>query len=230
MSPETQAFLDQVRDAEDPSPEVEERVLLALNAAVAAAALGAGAGSASSVVKLLSGGGVSGWKLGTLGICLLGATSAVVWPREEAPPPHHVAVVHAPPAREPEPEPESAPAPALSPLPAAFEPPRIRAVPARASAAATEPAPSLRDELSLLSRVQAALQRGEGSEALRLLDEHHTTDRQLSAERAAARVFALCAAGKAEQARSAAAAFAREHPGSVQTSAVARACAGKEQP
>jgi hypothetical protein len=224
VSPETEAFLDQVRDAEDPSPEVEERVLLALNAAVAAGALGAGAWSASKIIKLLTGGSVSGWKLSTLGLGLLAATSAVFWPREEARPPRPVPVVPAPPPREP----ESAAAPAISALPTALEPAKIRAAPARASAAASAKAPSLRGELSLLSRVQAALQRGDGSDALRLLDEHHTSDRQLAAERDAARVFALCAAGRAEEARRAASAFAREHTGSVQTTAVARACAGKE--
>jgi hypothetical protein len=226
VSPETQAFLDQVRDAEDPSPEVEQRVLLALNAAVAAGALGAGAWSVSKVVKLLASGGSAGWKLGTLGLCLLAATSAIVWPREEVQRPRPLPVVQAP-ARV---EPDAAPAPAVAPLQTALEPPKMRAVPARASAATPARPPSLRDELSLLSRVQTALQRGEGSEALRLLDEHRTSDSQLYAERAAARVFALCAAGEVEAARSAAAAFARAHPDSLQISAVARACAGKEQP
>jgi hypothetical protein len=228
VSPESQAFLDQVRDAEDPSPEVEERVLLALNAAVAAGALstGAGAGSASKVAKLLASSGASGWKLGALGLCVLAGTSALVWPHEEVQRPRPVPVVHAPASVEP----DAAPAPVVAPLHTALEPPKARVVPARASAATSARSPSLRDELSLLSRVQAALQRGEGSEALRLLDEHHTSDRQLYAERAAARVFALCAAGKSEEARGAAAAFARAHPDSLQTSAVARSCAGKEQP
>jgi hypothetical protein len=231
VSPETQAFLDQVRDAEDPSPEVEERVLLALNATLAAGAVGAGAWSASKAVKLLAGGGVSAWKLGTLGLCVLAATSALVWPRESADPPRPVPVVHAPPRPELQPQPAPAPAPAPASLPTAtaLEPARIRAVPASASAAASAPAPSLRGELSLLSLVQAALQRSDGGEALRLLDEHHTSDRQLAAERAAARVFALCAAGRDEEARNAAAAFARDYPSSIQTSAVARACGSKEQ-
>lgn len=223
MSPETQTFLDQVRDAEDPPPEVEARVLLALNAAVAAGALGASAWSASKVIKLLASGG-SGWKLGSLGLCLLAATSAVVWSHADVQQPRPAPVARAPVSIEA----DAAPAPA--PLQTALEAPKTRPVPARASAATPARAPSLRDELSLLSRVQAALQRGDGSEALRLLDEHRTSDRQLYAERAAARVFALCAAGKAEAARSAAATFAREHPSSVQASAVARACAEKEQP
>jgi hypothetical protein len=197
-----------------------------LNAAVAAGALGAGVWSASKIVKLLTSGGLWGWKGGTLGLCLLIATGSVVWPRaEEKVLPSPVAVVHAPVSTEA----AAAPAPsATAPdtAPAARE---TRAAPARASAAPGRP-PSLRAELALLSQVQAALQRGEGGEALRLLDEHRTSDRQLHAERAAARVLALCAAGKTEEARSAAAAFTRQHPGSVQASAVARSCAGQEQP
>jgi hypothetical protein len=224
VSPETQAFLAQVRDAEDPSPEVEQRVLLALNAAVAAGALGASAWSASKLVKLLLSGG-SAWKLGALGLGVLAATSAVVWPRGEAEAPRPVPVMRAP-ASVASIEIGAGAAPA--PLQTAPEPPKARPLTARPAAATTAVAPSLRAELSLLSRVQAALQRGDANEALRLLDEHRTSDRQLYAERAAARVFALCAAGKTDAARSAASAFAREHPNSLQTSAVARACAEKE--
>jgi hypothetical protein len=227
VSPETQAFLDQVRDAEEPSPEVEERVLLALNTAVAAGALGAGVWGASKLVKLLASGGLWGWKGGTLGLCLFIAASASVWPSQEVVRPRRAAVV--PPPAPAAIEPAGAPAPsALTLLPAPTQR-ETHAAPPRASAAPARPS-SLRAELSLLSQVQAALQRGEGDEALRLLDEHRTSDRQLHAERAAARVLALCAVGKTEEARRAAAAFTRQHPGSVQTSAVARSCAGQEQP
>jgi hypothetical protein len=227
VSPETQAFLDQVRDAEAPSPEVEARVLRALNATVAAGALGAGAWSASKLVKLLVGGALSGWKGGALGLCLLVATSAVVWPREreEEAQTRPVEVAHARVALEP----TAAPAPTAAPSQLAPPLEKSRPVPTRPSAVPARLS-SLRAELSLLSQVQAALRRGEGSEALRLLDQHRTSDRQLDAERAAARVLALCAAGQTEQARRAAAVFTRQHPGSVQTAAVARSCAGQEQP
>jgi hypothetical protein len=234
VSPETRAFLDRVRDAEDPPPEVEERVLLSLNAAVAAGTLGAGALGTSKLVKLLTSTGIAGWKLGALGLCLFAATSAVVWPREGAIPPRRIPVPVVP-VRAPVParasvEAEKTPAKAVTPLRAAPEPPKIRPSLVRAPGATSARSPSLRDELSLLSQVQAALQRGDGDEALRLLDGHHTSDRQLGAERAAARVLSLCAAGKTDEARNAAATFAQKHPNSLQTSAVARSCAGKEQP
>jgi hypothetical protein len=90
--------------------------------------------------------------------------------------------------------------------------------------------PSVREELALLAEVQAALRRGDGASALRRLDAHVTTDRQLAAERSAARVLALCALGRVQEARRAAAVFVREHPGSVQRDAVERACAGTESP
>jgi RNA polymerase sigma-70 factor (ECF subfamily) len=79
----------------------------------------------------------------------------------------------------------------------------------------------------LLAQVQAALDRGDGATALRRLDERASVDRRLLAERRAARILALCQLGRTQEAEQSALAFVREHPSSVQRTAVERSCAGK---
>lgn len=95
------------------------------------------------------------------------------------------------------------------------------------SARSTSGAPptSLAAELALLRRVQAALAAGDGATALRLLDEHDTTDSQLREERQVARILALCAAGNEQAARTAAGHFVRTHPKSVHHRSLKRSCA-----
>jgi hypothetical protein len=98
------------------------------------------------------------------------------------------------------------------------------------------PSASLMEELLVLSHVQAALKRGDGAEALRLLNERLLNEprlndpirggTQLLPERDAARVLALCATGQRAEAHTAATLFARRHPTSLQLSVVRRSCAG----
>lgn len=97
------------------------------------------------------------------------------------------------------------------------------------SARSPVPPASLEGELWLLKNVQAALRRGDGSEALRLLDAHGSLDRRLLAERSAARILALCAAGRVEEARRAATEFTVAHPGSMHQRAVAKSCVTNRQ-
>ncbi|HMJ15572.1 MAG TPA: hypothetical protein VK524_29350, partial [Polyangiaceae bacterium] len=74
MSPETRAFLDSVRNAEDPSSEDEARVLSAMRATLAAGALaGMGATSASKLFEFLAAWGVPGLKMGPLVLCVIAA-------------------------------------------------------------------------------------------------------------------------------------------------------------
>ena len=84
---------------------------------------------------------------------------------------------------------------------------------------------SLREEIALLAGVQSALERGDGAEALRRLDQHVTSDRQFIAERRAARITALCQIGRVSDAQQLALVFFRENAQSVQRSAVERSCA-----
>jgi hypothetical protein len=264
MRRETEAFLDLVRDAEDPTRADETRVHRALRAAIAAGVAPSvepsvemngsleGASFGDALAKL----GLSGAKLNLLAVCAAATLVAgdTALPRgadalgdlrtevpagaalpldrgaaEPAAPAHDAQPVA--PSFNPEPEaPTSAPS---TPAPSTAAPSTavpVRAKPrARAAAAPAAPgaATSLRAELELLQRVQAALKRGEASSALQALDAHQTTDSTLLAERRAARILALCQLGRIDDARRAAAAFVKQHPGSLQRAAVDGSCANR---
>ena len=85
---------------------------------------------------------------------------------------------------------------------------------------------TLRGEIELLEDVRSALERGDGGRALQRLDAHVTGDRQLLAERRAARILALCQLGRIDEARRDAASLLRDEPASLQRAAVERSCAG----
>lgn len=93
--------------------------------------------------------------------------------------------------------------------------------------ASSSEASSLRAELDLLQRVQAALKRGDGASALRELAAHRTADSTLLAERRAARILALCQLGRITEAQRAAAVFAEQHPDSLQRAAIDSSCANR---
>jgi hypothetical protein len=87
--------------------------------------------------------------------------------------------------------------------------------------------PSVGTELALLGKARAALRAGDGSRALTLLDEHARTfvGGQLSAERQAVRILALCSLGRTSDARAVANQFFHQHPHSPLTQRVASSCA-----
>lgn len=103
-------------------------------------------------------------------------------------------------------------------------PPPPRPVPRRRVDADMD---DLAGELALLAQAQRALARGAGDEALDALDRHarRYPRGRLVEEREAARVLALCAAGRGDEARAAATRFVARHPGSPQAARVSRACA-----
>ena len=113
-----------------------------------------------------------------------------------------------------------APEPAVE-VPAPAEAP---APPARAG----KPSPGLRlkEEAALLAEVQGALRSGQASTALGKLENY---DRRfptgmLRAEADAARVFALCSAGRVDKARASAARFVQRYPSSPAAARVQAAC------
>jgi hypothetical protein len=243
MNPETRAFLDAVRTAEDPSSDDERRVLSAVRATlVTSAALGTGISVAKASTPS-AGSAAAGIKLGGL-VLGLGAAALVVGavvavgrpgPREATGSAMPSARAHAPGVACVSPPPRPAPGahsdaiPGIRTLPAArpsasvMQSGRPRA---EVSASAAPPTPSsLREEIALLTEVQAALERRDGATALGRLDQHQTLDRRLLAERRAARILALCLLGRRQEAEQAALAFVREHPTSVQRTAVERSCA-----
>jgi hypothetical protein len=239
MRHDTEDFLSLVRDAENPTRADEERVRQVLRTAVAAGVVASidpssfrSLGSASPGLSPLAG---WGWKLGLVGACAAAAFGTGDTPRSGEVP---RAPIAAPPSEASSAQPaetasqrgygeQLAPAPSEPDAVPARERParRVRPTPTRN---VPEPsAPSLRAEIELLRRVQAALQQGDGETALRELDSHVTSDRTLLAERRAARILALCRVGRVSAARLAQAEFAREHPDSIQREAVESACANR---
>ena len=93
---------------------------------------------------------------------------------------------------------------------------------------AAKPTSNLRleDEAALLAEVQGALRAGQASVALAKLEgyDRRFPGGMLRPEAEAARVFALCAAGKVERARTAATRFAQRYPSSPALARVQAAC------
>jgi hypothetical protein len=254
MRRETEAFLDLVRDAEDPTGADEARVQRSLRAAIAAG-VGPSVDPSAEINGSLEGTsfgdalaqlGLSGAKLNLLAVCAAATLAAgdTALPRGVdalgglrtalpvgAAAPLDRGAVEAPadaarpvaPAFNPEPEAPTSTSSTRAPS----RPVPVRAKPRARAAAAPAAASSLRGELELLQRVQAALKRGEASSALQALDAHQTTDSTLLAERQAARILALCQLGRIEEARRAAAAFVKQHPDSLQRAAVDGSCANR---
>ncbi|MEZ4445871.1 MAG: hypothetical protein R3B72_42740 [Polyangiaceae bacterium] len=137
----------------------------------------------------------------------------------EAPPEPPVTEAPAPPEVPARPE---APAPR-----APHEPPSPLSAPAaRPPAARPSAEGSLAQETELLQEAQERLAAGEADEALDLLDRH-AADHESGAlveERRAARVIALCRAGRRDEARAEASRFAADFPTSPQRARVLAVC------
>jgi hypothetical protein len=213
-------LVELARSGDDPSAAQ----LLSLHGAVAAriAAEGALAASTTTATGKVAGAGALVKGLVVAGAVATGAAGFFALQPAEAPP---APLVHRPVAPRPAAQrpalPLAEPAPEPTPV---VEAPEPTAAPTRAA----KPANNLRlqDEAALLAEVQGALRSGQPSVALGKLDSY---DRRfpggmLRPEADAARVFALCAAGKAERARSAAARFALRYPSSPALARVQAAC------
>ena len=255
LSPDARAFLDEVRDAEDPTREDEERVKRALDAAFAAGGSsggerhtaggdgsglpGAGPGNAGAAVAKAS---VVAWgtPLTVIALCAAAVfTSAdgdrsgqhtAVSTRADAPhgapgAAREPAIARDPPSDERASASLAAPPDAGARRPARSASARGAASPRRASAARPAASGGLGRELALLQRAQAALRRGDGAEALRELEAFPDSGGQLLSERRAARVLALCSLGRAAEAQALAAEIVRADPASMQRAALERSCA-----
>jgi hypothetical protein len=138
-------------------------------------------------------------------------------------------------ALQPPPAPSPSPALAHHVAPAPVKrapPPRVVAAPVVEESAAPPSRPGkpaglrLQDEAALLAEVQGALRGGQATVALSQLESY---DRRfptgmLRSEADAARVFALCSAGRVEKARAAAARFVQRYPNAPVTARVQAAC------
>jgi hypothetical protein len=131
--------------------------------------------------------------------------------------------VGSPPAAVPDPVVTAAQVPFLPPPPRAVTVARPAKVPDPPAAG-----PAIGEEAALLLSTQAALREDNPGRALALLDEHARRFPRgaLAQERDAARVLALCAAGRVDEARSARDAFLAAHPRSPAAARVRHACGG----
>lgn len=242
-SPELQAFYRAAQRQEEPKRgdrRVVRAGLLSAGAFSAAANAGATPGSLAALIpagaKLLgvtqivgyvalgaalgAGAAVAGFATRTAPVAsasanVVSGSSAPSAPREL-------------PVRAAVPEPTSAPEPTAAALPATAPTPQTMT--ARRPHAATQPsapsAPSLTQESRALAEVQAALGAHDARKALQLLA---TQDRLFAAgalgqERSAARVFALCKAGRTSEAEAAKTTFLSRYPESPLAKRVGAAC------
>ncbi|WP_157907228.1 hypothetical protein [Sorangium cellulosum] len=176
------------------------------------------------------------------------ASAPAVTPRA-APPPAVTPLAVTPPAAPPDaaPEPTAAPPPSRAARAVAPAPPRpldpgaedaARAPstgggerePARPRGGQPATPSTLAAEMALLREAQDAVRDGDPSAALDRLDDlgARFPEGQLREERMAARVLALCAAGRAPEARAEAERLLGEAPGSVHMGRVRASCAFRE--
>jgi hypothetical protein len=208
-------LVELARSGDDPSAAQ----LLSLHGAVAAriAAEGAIAASGTTATGKAASAGALMKGLVVAGAIATGAAGFfALQPSEPAPAP----VAHTAPAPQ-----KAPPAPVVEPQASAPEP--VTEAPAPTSRAVKPPSSlRLEDEAALLAEVQGALRSGNASVALGKLESY---DRRfpagmLRAEADAAKVFALCSAGRVEKARAAATRFAQRYPSSPAAARVQAAC------
>jgi hypothetical protein len=229
---------------EAPLPPTAAAAKTAIESQVGAGVGGTGAGGAASVGGAA---GTAGAATGTGAkiviaalVAGIGGAGSVAWfatagSREAASP---LAASSAPAARAVREAQKPANLGATSEVPSTTDTPRIAAAPSNgigqaqrnsAAAASAQPArstPNLAEETQLLADAQRALSAGTPERALALIEAHKARFPQgdLSQEREAARVVALCALGRVREAGRARANFLRAWPSSPLASRVRAAC------
>ena len=213
LGPDARELIRRVGGADGPAHATRDRIKRSLVAAIAAGATTAGTTGAAAAI-----GAVAASKTAaTAGMAQIGVWfvaggligAAVVAPvalTSSAPAPSSRASSVSVEGRAPQRVAETTAAPA-EPLPAAPEPlpepATSSTIPSQKTPSAA-PAPSaLGQEVQLLKDAQRELSTGNAARALALLDAHRAQfpRGELRGERMAARVFALCALGRVEEAR-----------------------------
>ncbi len=238
LSPEARSIIDAARSGEDLGVDARARVKRSLMIATGVAAAGtsaatatkaaAGAAATTTASIPMAGGvglvtkvGVSVLLVGVVGV---GAQRIL---SDDVPAPAATGVASVARSALPVPSPTAQPtgvSGVLAPKPVASD---DAPEPAAKERVARPMASSIAAETALLQQAQSELQSGEPERALELLDQHareHASG-TLREERQAARVLALCRAGRAEQARAEARRFAAEFPRSPHRARVLSACA-----
>ena len=229
--PELERLFRAARREEEPTDDDRRAVRGSIAARLAVAAA---AGSAATLVPRAAAAGagvgkatILGWFAAGLGAgATLGAivtATVVLREKDERPVVVPSAVVTASTPEPPVAPPRAAPEPASEPTVTTTPPPSrpTSSVPEVASAT-----PSLELETRALGEATRAFRDGRPEEALRLLAEQDRTFARgsLQEERAATRVFALCAAGRLAATRAARARFLIDYPQSPSADRVRASC------
>jgi hypothetical protein len=212
LGPDARELIRQVGAADGPGHATRDRIKRSLVAAIAAGATTAGTTGAAAAI----GAAAAGKSAATAGMVQIGvwfvaggligaAVMAPVALTSSAPAPSSPAsrlrVERPAPARVAEPGPRAEPSPA--PVePVAESAPSNSAAPQKTPNVAPVPS-ALGQEVQLLKDAQRELSTGNAARSLALLDAHRAQfpRGELRGERMAARVFALCALGRVEEAR-----------------------------
>ena len=216
LGPDARDLIRQVGETDGPARGTRDRIRRSLVAAIAAGATTAGTtGAAAKTVAAIAASAagktaatagmvqigiwfVAGGLLGAAVVAPVALTSPTPAPSSRA---SSVSVERRAPERVVHPEARAEPSP-LPAEPVVESAPSNSAVPQKTPSAA--PAPSaLGQEVQLLKDAQRELSTGNAARALALLDAHRAQfpRGELRGERMAARVFALCALGRVEEAR-----------------------------
>ena len=209
-------LVELARSGDDPSAAQ----LLSLHGAVAARIAAEGAIAASGTTATGKVAATGALVKGLVAAAAIATGAASFFALQSSEPAGTPAVAHAP-APGPAPSPPVVPAPQAESLAPTVEAP--------APAARQVKPPSglrLEEEAALLAEVQGALRSGQANAALTKLESY---DRRfptgmLRAEADAARVFALCSAGRVDKARASATRFVQRYPSSPAAARVQAAC------
>jgi hypothetical protein len=209
-------LVELARGGDDPSAAQ----LLSLHGTVAAriAAEGAIAASGTTVTAKVASAGAFVKGLVAAGAIATGAASFFALQSSEPVSTPQVA---------PAPMPRPAPPPQVAPVPQATSLPPSVEVPAPPARQVKQPSGlRLEEEAALLAEVQGALRSGQAHTALSKLEsyDHRFPTGMLRAEADAARVFALCSAGRVDKARASATRFVQRYPSSPAAARVQAAC------
>ncbi len=252
MNPESRALLDAASGGDDPTGDDRSRVRARVLAQVAAGAAAGGGSAANASAAHASVGAKAGIGLGTkiflaavaIGV---GAAGVAAWPRHDARAPSVERAVPGTPtitavaatATTAATQSPGGAAVDVTDLPVA--PASTHAASPSATAKTSAPPPksatvaspdSLAEETALLGKAARANREGDSVRALALLDEHASRypNGVLAEERAAQRVFVLCALGRKAEATTARAAFLRDRPHSPLAERVRGTCADDRDP
>jgi hypothetical protein len=224
LDPELQSLVAAERGEAEPSTGDRERVARSLARRVGAG-FAVGVGLLSSPAAGAAAMGASSAILVELGaaVAVVGTIAALTIPRYSGPAQSPAETRPTPSAlpAAPAPRAEVAPLPVEAPSPA-----EVAAAPKTHPSSQKASLPPLAEEARLLKQAQQALRDGKPARALTALAEHQRRfpRGQLTLERSAARVQALCGLAKTAQAEREAKAFLRQHSGSGLAAQVRASC------